>query len=94
MTLEYITNYIDKKIYTNDQIIKISFYELKVKENLNKAEIAMFLMLSKQRLINLGYKIYEVGERYTYEGKHRIVKNNMMYIAINLKYLEDKDEHF
>lgn len=92
MTLEYITNYIDKKINNNDKIIRVTFYELNVRENLDKEEIDMFLKLSKQRLINLGYKIYEIGEEYNYEGKKRVVKNNMMYVAINLK--EDKNGHF
>ena len=35
MTLEYITEYIDKKIYKNDRLITVTFYELRIKEDLS-----------------------------------------------------------
>lgn len=82
MNLEYITNYIDKKIYKNDKIITVTFYELRIKEDLSKEDTAIFLKMSKQRLVNLGYKIYETGERYEHEGKSKVVRSNVLYIAL------------
>ena len=82
MNLEYITNYIDKKIYKNDKLITVTFYELRIKEDLSKEDTAVFLSMSKQRLINLGYKIYDTGERYEFEGKSKVVRSNVFYIAI------------
>lgn len=82
MTLEYITEYIDKKIYKNDKFITVTFYELRIKEDLSKEDTFIFLQMSKQRLVNLGYKIYETGQRYEYEGKEKVVRSNVLFVAI------------
>lgn len=82
MTLEYITEYIDKKIYKNDKFITVTFYELRIKEDLSKEDTFIFLQMSKQRLVNLGYKIYETGQRYEFEGKEKVVRSNVLFIAI------------
>lgn len=54
LTLEYITNYIDNKILENEEIIKIKFYELVVKEKLSKTQVTDFLKYSVIRLKNIG----------------------------------------
>lgn len=92
MTLEYITEYIDKKIYKNDQMIILTFYELRVKENLSEEDTALFLHFCTQRLINLGYKLYKTGEHYIYEEKEKIVKSNILLIAIKEKIKEKEVE--
>lgn len=86
MTLEYITKYIDNKIYLNEEIITVTFYELRIKENLSREDTALFLNMSKQRLNNLGYTIYDTGQKYNYNGKEHIVDSNNFYVAIkNMK---------
>ena len=82
MTLEYITEYIDKKIYKNDKLITVTFYELRIKEDLSKEDTFIFLQMSKQRLINLGYRIYETGQRYKLDGKEKVVRSNVLFIAV------------
>lgn len=82
MTLEYITEYMDKKIYKNESIVTVTFYELRVKEDLSKEDTFIFLQMSKQRLINLGYRIYETGQRYVFEGREKIVRSNVFYVAV------------
>ena len=82
MKLEYITEYINKKIYKNENLITVTFYELRVKEDLSKEDTYIFLQMSKQRLINLGYTIYETGQKYTYAGKEKTVRSNVFYVAI------------
>lgn len=82
MNLKYITDYIDKKIYKNDRIITVTFYELRIKEDLSKEDTFIFLQMSKQRLTNLGYKIYETGQKYEFEGKEKTVRSNVLYVAI------------
>ena len=79
--LEYITNYIDKKIAENEKIVIISFYELKVKEKLSEKQIGYFLDKSKIRLENMGYTIYEEGDTYTINNEIHIVENNVYYVA-------------
>ena len=80
--LEYITNYIDKKIRENENIIVITFHELKVQENLSEQQIEYFLDKSKIRLTNLDYKIYEEGDTYTLEGETHLIENNIYYVAM------------
>lgn len=82
MTLEYITEYIDKKIYKNENFITVTFYELRVKEDLSKEDTFIFLQMSKQRLTNLGYKIYETGQRFELDGKEKLVRSNVFYVAV------------
>ncbi len=82
MTLEYITDYIDKKIYKNENMVTVTFYELRVREDLNKEDTFIFLQMSKQRLVNLGYKIYETGQKYIFDGKEKTVRSNVFYVAI------------
>ena len=43
MTLEYITNSIDKKIYKNKAMIIYTFNELRVREELSKEELSEIL---------------------------------------------------
>lgn len=38
MTKEFVTHYIDKKIYENEDYIRYTFYELRVKNNLSEEE--------------------------------------------------------
>lgn len=82
MNLGYITDYIDKKIYKNEKFITVTFYELRIKEDLSKEDTFVFLQMSKQRLTNLGYKIYETGQRYEVDGKEKVVRSNVLYVAI------------
>ena len=82
MNLEYITNYIDKKLSKNEKLITITFYELRLKEDLSKEDTEIFLRMSKQRLTNLGYRIYETGERYVLDGKEKVVRSNVFYVGI------------
>lgn len=85
LTLEYITNYIDDKILENEDVIKIKFYELVVKEKLSKTQVADFLEYSVIRLKNMGYKIYDQGENYTYDGSEYKVDTDLFYVAIKEK---------
>ena len=47
MTKQFVTDYIDKKINENENFIRYTFYELKVKNNLSDEELDEFLRLSK-----------------------------------------------
>ena len=83
--LEYITKYIDNKIEENDKLIKITFYELRVKEKLSEEQTQCFLRLSKQRLKNLGYRIYNSGDYYLENGEKKLIQNNIFYIALKIE---------
>lgn len=82
MTLEDIRKSTDKKIKENENFIKYTFYELRVKENLSEEEMYYFISLSNTRLKNLGYSTYRTGQRYLYDYKEQYVKDNELLIAI------------
>lgn len=82
MTLKYIDDMIENKMKENEEFIKFSFYELKIKEDLSEQDINDFLRLACQKLENNGYEIYTVGENYYYDGKMQEVNNNLYFIAI------------
>ena len=82
MNLEYITEYIDRKIDQNDKFLTLTFYELRLKEGLSKEDTEFFVRLSKQRLQNIGYVVYETGEAYSYRGEGHVVDDNLLYVAI------------
>ena len=80
--LQYITDYIDKKIKKNEKMVVIKFHELNVEEKLSKQQIEYFLEKSKVRLVNLGYTIYEEGDTYKIGSESHLIENNIYYVAI------------
>ncbi len=82
MTLPQITELIDEKIEKNNQKVVISFYELKVKENLSDNDLRSTMNLISIRLSNLGYRVYTTGEKYNYNGLNYIVERNELIVAI------------
>lgn len=82
MNLDYITDYLDRKINANSEYINISFFELRIKEKLNKNETDEFLKYAKIRLENLRYKVYLTGDKYLYNNKVNMVCSNELLVAI------------
>lgn len=82
MTMEYISNYIDKKINENPRFIRFTFYELRVKENLSESDMLYLISLAAQRLSNNRYSLYRIGQTYTVEGQTKVVESNELLIAI------------
>ena len=52
MAIQEITEYLDKKINKDENILKITFYEARIKLNLSEDETQEFLKLCKTRLEN------------------------------------------
>lgn len=82
MNLEFITDYINKKLAENDEYICITFYELRVKNNLTEEETNLFLNFSKIRLENMKYKVYFTGQEYIYKNSSKVVQRNELLVAI------------
>ena len=53
MMTDYVGRYIDYKLLENEEEIRITFYELRVKENLTEIETEEFLQLCKNKLENM-----------------------------------------
>ena len=80
--MQEITEYLDKKIEKNENLLEVTFYEVRIKLNLNEEQTQEFLKLCKTRLENLGYQVYFTGAKYNYGGKRREVQSNDLMIAV------------
>lgn len=81
MTLKFIEDYINKKLSENDEFVKFTYYELRVKSNLSEEDIRMFLGLARNKFENMGYKVYFIGDEYTYKGETKVVEQNEYMVA-------------
>ena len=82
MTMQFVTEYIDKKVEENDKFIRYTFYELRVKNNLSEEDIEEFLDINKDYFENKGYKVYFTGDAYNYNNEEKKVEQNELLIAI------------
>lgn len=82
MNLEFIDNYINNKINENPNYIVCTFYDLRIKHNLSEEETDDFLRLSKNKLENLGYRVYFTGAKFVYENARRTVQDNELMVAV------------
>lgn len=82
MTKQFVIDYIDKKIEENENYIRYTFYELRVKNNLSEEDLEVFLKINKDYFENKGYNVYFTGAKFTYENADRTVQPNELMIAI------------
>lgn len=78
----FTINYIEEKERENENYIRYSFYELKVKCNLTDNEIERFLKINRDYFENKGYNVYSTGAKFEYNEAKMIVQPNEMMIAI------------
>ena len=82
MSMQEITEFLDNKIEKNENILEITFFEVRVKMNLSEEQTQEFLKLCKTRLENLGYRVYFTGAKYTYGGRKKVVESNDLMVAV------------
>ena len=82
MSMQEITEFLDNKIEKNENILEITFFEVRVKMNLSEEQTQEFLKLCKTRLENLGYQVYFTGAKYTYGGRKKVVESNDLMVAV------------
>ena len=80
--INLIENTLDSKIIENEDIIKYSFYELRVKYSLSEYETSEFLNLIKNKLNYMGYKVYITGQKYILSNQIKEVQSNELLIAL------------
>ena len=71
MTLEFVDNYLNAKLAQNREIVKFSFYEVRMKLNLSEEDSITFLSLISQKLMNTGYLVYKIWS--TFKHKKRFI---------------------
>lgn len=55
MNLKFIDDNINDKLVKDENYVSITYYELRVKNNLSEEKTEQFLNLSKIKLNNIGY---------------------------------------
>ena len=82
MTMQDVDNFLNEKIQENQDYIRITYYEVMVKNNVSKNEEDIFKHLAKTKYENLGYKVYFDGEKYQYNDMNMTVQINELVIAV------------
>ena len=82
MSMQEITEFLDNKIEKNENILEITFFEVRVKMNMDESDIDKFLKYSRNILEDLDYKVYFTGAKYTYGGRKKVVESNDLMIAV------------
>ena len=67
---------IKSKEKENEDYIRYSYYELKVKDNLSEEEIDEVLRISRDYFENKGYKVYFTNAEFEYQNAKRKVEIN------------------
>ncbi len=78
----FTINFINLKEKENENYIRYSYYELKIKNNLNEKEIDEVLRVSRDYFENNGYKVYFTNAEFEYQNIRRKVEVNELMIAI------------
>lgn len=84
MDLEFIEQYINNKLSENEEYVRITFYDLRVKNNLTQEETEMFIHLVKTKLQNMKYNVYTTDEKFEYKNANMTVQPNELLIAIKI----------
>lgn len=82
MKLKFVDDYINSKLQQNDEFVRFTFYELRVKNNLTEEETNEFLELAKNRFENMNYRVYFTNDVYNYNNQEMIVQINELMVAI------------
>lgn len=84
MTDAFVINYINDKLAQSkdENFIRYTFYELKIKNNLSDEEIDRFLKINRDYFENKGYLVFFTGAKYSYRGANTVVQDNELMIAI------------
>ena len=71
-----------KKENENENYIRYSYFELKVKSGLTEKEIDEVLRVSRDYFENKGYRVYFTNAEFEYQNAKRKVESNELMIAI------------
>lgn len=87
MTDDFVIKYINKKLQEceDENFIRYTFYELRVKNNLEEKDLDRFFIINKNYFENNGYKVYFTGAKFKYKNANMTVQPNELMIAIKEK---------
>ena len=77
-----IEKLINQKIEKDENFLRFTFYEVRVKGKVTEKEENNFLILAKNKLNNMGYIVYLQDQEFIYNGARIKVQPNELLIAI------------
>ena len=80
--IQIIEYTLKEKLKIDENILKYSFYEIRLKYNLSEQETDVFLKLIRNKLENMNYNVYFTGAEFELNGESKIVEDNDLLIAI------------
>ena len=86
MTMNEVANYLDEKIDKEQDLIKITFYDLRIKYNLTEEETKCFLEIAKNKFENMNYEVYFTGSNFIYKNENMTVQDNELMVAVRDNY--------
>ena len=84
MTDKFVIDYINKKMdeSKDENFIRYTFYELRVKNNLSKEDLDIFFRINKDYFENKGYNVYFTGAKFKYKNADMTVQDNELMVAV------------
>ena len=79
---KFIINFIEEKEKENENYIRYTYYELKVKKGLTENQIDEVLRVSRDYFENKGYNVYFTNAEFEFQNAKRRVEINEYMIAI------------
>lgn len=80
--MKEVTNYLNNKLDQDENLVRITFYEIRIKYNLSEEETETFLELAKNKFENTGYNVFFTGDTYEYENMPKVVQTNELMVAV------------
>lgn len=80
--MKLIDQLISTKLTEDENYLRFSFYEVRVKEKVEESEEKRFLELAKTKLNNMGYNVYLENDEFIYNDANMRVQPNELLIAI------------
>lgn len=80
--MSLIEKLVDEKIEKNENFLKFSFYEVRVKGQVTNKQETEFLRLIKNKLNNMRYIVYLQNEEFIYNGLKTRVQLNELLVAV------------
>ena len=81
MDKSFVEKFVNERISKGEDKVSISFFEMRIKNNLSEKDTEEFLKLAKSRLEKAGFKVYLSGE-YEYRDFKYQVNSNELLVAV------------
>lgn len=80
--ISIIDELIEEKLTIDDNFLRFTFFEVRVKKGVKEDEEKEFIQLAGIKLTNMGYKVYFQDQEFIYKETRRKVQINELIIAI------------